>query len=71
METECPSDDPTNLRHLQTVGQPRAEMVAVRGNKHLGLVFQAAERGGVDDPVPVPLKGIPAAAARLCKAPPA
>src|SRR5690606_23050974 len=45
-----------HLRDLQRVGQPRAVVVALRGDEHLRLVLEAAERLAVDDPVAVALE---------------
>jgi hypothetical protein len=45
-----------HLRHLQRVGQPRAEVVALMLHEDLGLVLQPPERRGMDDPVPVALE---------------
>ena len=38
------------------MGQPGTVIIAFVINKHLGLVFQFAERGSVDDPVAVALE---------------
>jgi hypothetical protein len=45
-----------DLRHFQAVRQTRAEMVALVVHEHLGLVFQAAESGGVHDAIAVALE---------------
>ena len=52
-----------DLRHFKTVRQPGAEQIAFMIHEHLGLVFQAAKSGGMDDAVAVAL--IFAAPARL------
>src|SRR5581483_10089113 len=44
-----------DLRHLQRVGQARAEQVAFMVDEDLGLVLEAAERGRVHDAVAVAL----------------
>jgi hypothetical protein len=49
-------DGAADLRHFQAVGEPRAEQVALVVDEHLGLVFQPAERGGMDDAVAVALE---------------
>ena len=54
VEPQGPCHRPGDLRHLQRVGQPGAVMVPLGGQEHLGLVLEAAEGLGVDDPVPVP-----------------
>ena len=46
-----------DLRDLETVRQARAEVIAFMGDENLGLVLQAAEGGGMDDPVAVALEG--------------
>jgi hypothetical protein len=45
------------LRDFEAVGQADAEMIAIGGDEHLGLVAQAAEGGAVDDAVAVALEG--------------
>ena len=60
-----------DLRHLDRVGQPRAVMVALMGDKDLCLVFQPAEGGGVDDAVPIALEGRAGRALRLVPQSPA
>ena len=47
------------------VGQADAEMVAVGGDEHLGLVAQAAEGDRMDDPVAVALEDVARAARPL------
>ena len=47
-----------NLRDFDRMGQADAEMVAVGGDEHLGLVAQAAESDRMDDPVPIALEGV-------------
>ena len=44
------------LRDLDGVGQPGAEMVALVMHEHLRLVGEAAEGGGMDDAVAVALE---------------
>ncbi len=62
-----------DLRHLDRVGQARAEMVALVVDEDLRLVLQPAERGRVDDAVAVALElaagrraGLAAPAGRGC-----
>src|SRR6202008_624368 len=49
---------PADLRYLEAVGQPDAEMIAIRRHEHLRLVTQAAKGDRMDDPVAVALKRI-------------
>jgi hypothetical protein len=56
VQVEQAGDGAADLRHFQAVGQPRAEQVALVVHEHLGLVFQAAERGRMDDAVAVALE---------------
>ena len=55
VEPARPGDRSGHLRHLECVGEARPLMVLWE-DEHLGLAGQAAERGGVEDPVPVPLE---------------
>ena len=48
---------PRHLRHLDGMRQTRAEIITLMLDEHLGLVLQTPERRGMDDPVPVALKG--------------
>src|ERR1041385_6489738 len=50
---------PGNLRNLDRVGQPVAEVVRDAGRENLRLSFQPAERAGVNDAVAIPLKRVP------------
>ena len=54
-----------DLGHLQRVGQPGAEMVALMGHEDLGLFLQPSESRGVDDAVAVAREGRAGAALRL------
>ena len=45
-----------DLRHLDAVGEPGTEQVALVVDEHLGLVLQPPERGGMDDAVAVALE---------------
>ena len=57
VELQRAGDRAGDLRHLDAVGQPGAEEVALVVDEHLGLVLQLAEGGAVDDPVAVALPG--------------
>ncbi len=46
-----------DLGDLEGVGQAGAEIIALEVDENLGLVFEAAEGGGVDDAVAVALEG--------------
>ena len=48
-------DRAADLRHLQAVGEPDAEMIAVGREEHLRLVAQPPERDRVDDAIAVAL----------------
>ena len=50
---QCPPD----LGDLQRVSQPRAEVIALKVDENLRLVFEPPECGGVEDAVAVALKG--------------
>jgi len=50
---EHPGDRTADLGRLQAVRQPGPVVVALVVDEDLGLVLEAAERGAVDDPVPV------------------
>ncbi len=54
-----------HLRHFKGVGEPRAVMVALVEDEHLGLVLEAAEGGRVDDPVAIAAEGAAAFAGGL------
>ena len=69
VEPEHPRQRSRNLRHLEAVGQPGAEMVTLEIDQHLGLVLEPAERGGMNNPIPVALKGAAQPARRLVDQP--
>jgi hypothetical protein len=46
-----------DLGNLQGMGEPRAVVISGGREKNLGLVFETAERLGVDDPISVTLEG--------------
>src|SRR5207245_2320303 len=56
VETERAADRARDLRHLETVRQPRAVVIALMVDKHLRFVGESPERGRVDDAVAVTLK---------------
>ena len=58
-------DGAGDLRHLDAMGQPGAEVIALVVDEDLGLVLQPAEGGGVDDAVAVALPGRAGIAAGL------
>jgi hypothetical protein len=57
VEPQADRHGPGDLRHLEHMGQAGAVMVAGRGEEDLGLVLEPPEGLGMDDPVPVALKG--------------
>ena len=56
VEAQRARDGARDLRDLERVGQPRAEVVALGRDEDLGLVLEAPERLGVHDPVAVALQ---------------
>ena len=50
------ADRPGDLRHLQRMREARPVIIALVIHKYLGFVLQLSERGGVDDPVAIPLE---------------
>ena len=55
VQAERARDGPPDLAHLDRVRQPRAVVIALVIDEHLRLVFEAAKRARVDDPVAIPL----------------
>ena len=53
VETERPRERARDLLHFQGVRQPRPVMIALVEDEDLGLVFEPAEGGGMDDAVAV------------------
>ena len=49
VQAEGPADGRGDGGHVQGVLHPGADMVVVRGEEHLGLVFQPPEGHGMDD----------------------
>src|SRR5262249_17008633 len=56
VEAEGARDRARNLRHFETVGQPRAVVIALVIDEDLRLVGQPAERGRMNDAVAVALE---------------
>ena len=56
VEPERAGERAGDLRHLDRMGEPGAEMVALVMDEHLGLVGEAAEGGRMDDAVAVALE---------------
>src|SRR4051794_30089575 len=54
-----------DLRDLERVGQPRAEMIALVENENLGLVTEPAEGAGMDDPIAIAAEIVAGRARRL------
>src|ERR1700710_1545468 len=52
------------------MGQPGAVVIALMEHEHLGLVFEAAERGGMDHPVAIAPERAAGPARRLVEQPP-
>ncbi len=65
VDAECPGHGAGDLRHLERVGEPRAEMIALEVHEDLGLVLEATERDRVHDPVAVALVDAAQPARRL------
>ena len=57
IEPHDTGNGPCHLGYLNGMGEPGAVMVALVIHKNLGFMLQAAEGGGMDDAVPVPLEG--------------
>ena len=57
VQAQRASDGAGNLGALHRVGEPRPVVVALVVHEDLGLVFEAAKRRRMDDPVPVSLEG--------------
>ena len=55
IEAQGPGDGGCNPGDLQSMGHAGAVMIALRLQKHLGFVHQAAEGFAVDNPVNIPL----------------
>ena len=56
IEIQSFGDSPADLRHLDTVGQPRAVIVVDTGGKHLRLAFEPSKGRTMYYPVTVSLE---------------
>ena len=70
VEAELPRQRAGDLSDFERMGQPGAIMIALMEHEHLGLVFEAAERGGVDHPVAVAPERAAGLAGRLVESRP-
>ena len=59
VEPERTGERAGDLRHLDRMGQPRAEMIALVEEEHLRLVVEPAEGGRMDDAVAIALEWRP------------
>src|SRR5260221_11950579 len=62
VETQRASHRPPDLGDFEAVRQPHPIMIAVGRDEHLGLVAQAPERDGVDQPIAIALEDVAGAA---------
>jgi hypothetical protein len=65
VEPQRPGDGAGHLGDLEGVGEPGPVVIAARGEEHLGLAREAAERLRVEEPVPVALEDRPLVIGRL------
>ncbi len=65
VQMQIAADGTRDLRNLERMGQPGAEEIALVIDEHLGLVGQPPEGHGMDDAVPVALKGAAGGAVAL------
>ncbi len=65
VEPKPPRQRARNLCHFEGVREPGAVMVALVEDEDLGLVLEAAERGGMDDAIAVAAEVAAAFARRL------
>ena len=70
VQAQAARDAARQLRHLERMGQPGAEQVALVVQEDLGLVDQAPERARMDDAVAVALEIVARRRRPLGKAPP-
>src|SRR5580692_6287478 len=56
IEAQRAGDGAGDLRHLNRVREPVAEVVGIAAGKNLGLVFETAKGSCVNHAIPVPLK---------------
>ena len=57
IETKRAANRTRDLRNFEAMGQASPEEIALVIDENLGLVFEPAERGGMNDPVAVALEG--------------
>jgi hypothetical protein len=69
VETELPGQRASDLRHFQRMREPGSVVIAFVEHEYLGLVFQAAKGGGMNDPVAVAPERATGLARRLGKQP--
>ena len=70
VEAELPGQRAGDLGHFERMGQPGAVVIALMEHEHLGLVLQAAERGGMDHPVAIAPERAAGLGRRLVDQPP-
>ena len=56
IKAQNPRNRARDLRDFETMGQARAVIIPLMGDKDLGFAFQAAKGGRMDNPVFIPLK---------------
>src|SRR5579864_4889728 len=56
VQAESAGNGARNLRDLNGVGQPVAEMIGIAAGENLGFSLEPAKSAGVDNTVAVPLK---------------
>src|SRR5436309_9254005 len=56
VQTQCARDGARDAASLDRVSQPRAVVVTLRRNEHLGLVLEAPEALRMDDSITIALK---------------
>ena len=69
IEAELPGQRTGDLGHFERVGEPGAVMIAFMEHEYLGFVLQAAEGGGMNDPVAIAPERAAGLARRLRKQP--
>ena len=65
VQPQGPGDGPRDLRPFQRVGEPVPVVVTLVVDEHLGLVLEAPESLGVNDPIPVTLESGPVRSRKL------
>ncbi len=53
ISTQGAGDGPADLGYFQSMGQPGTIIITFIINEYLGLIFQSAECGRMDDTIPV------------------